>query len=83
MKYDIYIHANPYAICFQQCNDYNFVSTYIREKFGYRVLSITDESSIHKELHNQPVFENLYGPFYGGDGCVRYEDKEAYRYYST
>lgn len=37
----------------------------------------------HPELQGQPKFKDLAGPFYGGEGIVRYEDWHTYRNLST
>lgn len=35
------------------------------------------------EIQDQPIFDKLVGPFYGGEGIVRYEDQRTYEALST
>jgi hypothetical protein len=38
---------------------------------------------LREEIEGQPMFDKLAGPFYGGDGIVRYEDARTFNDLST
>ena len=45
---------------------------------GHNFVRMENGRHLREELRGQPVFSGVFGPMYGGPGCVRYETHEAY-----
>lgn len=50
---------------------------------GIKFTKLSTNRALRAELQGQPMFDKLCGPMWGGEGVVRYENQDAYDFYSA
>jgi hypothetical protein len=55
----------------------NAIAAFEVRGFKFKGIAV-GHSQLRAELRNQPEFEGLCGPMWGGEGVLRYEDWKAY-----
>lgn len=58
--------------------EHDFLDT--MKKLGHKVLRFNDNKCHRAELQGHPIFDNLTGPQWDGNGMIRYENSNAYKW---